>query len=137
MDQYVMDANALIAYLRGESGGDLVLERLEAAERGEEVIWMHALNLCEVYYDAYRSGGESVAGQLLEDVGELPLKFWRTMGRSLLLEAGRLKAAGGISLADAIAVGLANTKGAKLMTADHHELDLVEARGDGSFHWIR
>jgi len=137
MGNYVLDANALIAYLRAEPGGDLVQRRLEAAERGEDTIWMHMVNLCEVYYDAHRRGGVAVANQLLEDVRQLPVQIWRTMSRRLLQEAGRLKAVGRISLADAVAVALANTKGAKLITSDHHELDPVEARGDGKFYWIR
>ena len=55
----------------------------------------------------------------------------------ILRETGRLKAAGRISLADAFAVALANLKGGWLITADHHELDPVEVRGDGRFYWIR
>ena len=95
------------------------------------------LNLCEVYYDAYRQGGKRIADQLLRDVGKLPIRFVRTISRPLLQEAGRLKAAGRISLADAFAVALANLKGGRLITTDHHEFDPVEARGDGEFYWIR
>jgi len=137
VDHYVMDAGGLIAYLRKESGYDLVQTRLEMAQQGQEVIWMHVVNLCEVYYDVYRRGGKGMADQLLRDVYRLPIRFIQTISRSLLQEAGRLKANGGISLADAFAVALANLNNAKLITADHHELDIVETRGDGRFYWFR
>ncbi|MBI3919807.1 MAG: PIN domain-containing protein [Armatimonadetes bacterium] len=134
---YVLDASALIAYLRQEPGHEIVTRRLTAARKGQEILWMHAVNLCEVYYDALRRSGKALAEQLLMDVGGLPIRVCRTIGRPLLRESGRLKAVGGISLADALAVGLANLKGGRLVTADHHELDAVEQRGDGRFCWIR
>ena len=136
MNHYVMDAGGLITYLRREPGHHLVQIRLERAQQ-EETLWMHTVNLCEVYYDAYRRAGKGVADQLLKDVSGLPIRFVRTISRPLLREVGRLKAAGRISLADAFAVALANLNDGQVITADGHELDRVEARGDGSFYWIR
>ena len=100
MDHYVMDAGGLIAYLRYELGHDLVKTRLENSYLQKEMLWMHTVNLCEVYYDAYRQAGKDIADQLLEDVGKLPIHFVQTINIPLLKEAGRLKAAGRISLAD-------------------------------------
>lgn len=137
MDHYVMDASGLIAYLRQEPGHDLVQRRLESAQKQQEILWMHMVNLCEVYYDAYRRAGKGVADRLLKDVNKLPIHFVRAISRSLLQEVGRLKAAGRISLSDAFAVALANLKDGQVISADHHELDSVEARGDGRFYWIR
>ena len=45
----------------------------------------------------------------------MDMVFWK--------EAGKLKAGGRISLADAFAVTLAARDGATLLTSDHHEFD--------------
>lgn len=44
-----MDASAITAFLRVEAGNDIVEERL--LDPASTCI-MHAVNLCEVYYDA-------------------------------------------------------------------------------------
>ena len=61
MNEYVLDACALIAYLNGESGREKVEAVLEEAETGSAQVFMHRVNFYEVYYDAYRSGGPAVA----------------------------------------------------------------------------
>ena len=53
------------------------------------------------------------------------------------MEAGRLKATYRISLADSIALAEASVSGGILLTADHHELELVEKNENIVFHWIR
>ena len=55
---YVLDACALIAWLRDEAGADQVEALL--LDNGATVM-IHAVNLCEVYYDCLRSVGESRA----------------------------------------------------------------------------
>jgi PIN domain nuclease of toxin-antitoxin system len=47
----VIDASALIAFLRDEPGADVV-ENLFSAP---ETCYAHALNLCEVCYDFFRA----------------------------------------------------------------------------------
>lgn len=62
----VLDSSAVIAYLRGEPGK----ERVAAALLDDTTSCrMHAVNLCEVFYDTLRASGESVADQVL--------KIWR------------------------------------------------------------
>ena len=51
---YVIDACALIALINQESGCDVVRDLLKNAESGECHVKMHAVNLCEVYYDCFR-----------------------------------------------------------------------------------
>ena len=43
----------------------------------------------------------------------------------------------GISLADSIALAEAAVIGGHLITADHHELDIVERNESVRFFWIR
>ena len=47
------------------------------------------------------------------------------------------KAFSRISLADAVALGLASTRQAPLATSDHHEFEPIEAAGSSRFLWIR
>jgi len=58
---HVMDACALIAFLRDEPGADIVTNLLRDAEAGQATIYMNSLNLLEVYYDAYRVDGKQKA----------------------------------------------------------------------------
>jgi predicted nucleic acid-binding protein len=55
----------------------------------------------------------------------------------IFAEAGRLKASYKISLADAIALAEASVSGGALLTADHHEFDVVEKNEKFQFQWIR
>ena len=55
----------------------------------------------------------------------------------IFLEAGRLKATYRISLADSIALAEAIVSDGILLTADHHEFDLIETSEEIKFLWIR
>ena len=52
MNLYAMDGCALLAFLRGEPG-DLVVAGLLA--ESNNVCRVHAISLCEVYYDTLRT----------------------------------------------------------------------------------
>ncbi len=58
MKTYVLDACALIAYLRDESGGE-VLESMLAEENKRFLL--HGVTLGEVYYDSLRTVGKASA----------------------------------------------------------------------------
>lgn len=60
----VIDASALIAFLRDESGADVV----ENAPTGAETRYAHALNLCEVYYDIFRASNRDTAEAAISDL---------------------------------------------------------------------
>lgn len=131
---YVFDASAMVAYLRDEPGADLV----EAAllDAGNDC-FAHAINLCEVFYDFYRSNGELAAHEAISDLraasvierADLDTTFWH--------EVGRLKARGKVSLADCFCITLTLRTGARLLTTDHHELDSIAAQGICPITFIR
>lgn len=132
---YILDACAIIAYLRGEPGADAVSAVL--VDSTHECV-VHALNLCEVYYDFYRASGETAARDAMRDIfslgvqlrNDLSIEFWQT--------AGALKAkVRRVSLADCFAVTLAQTVGGTVLTSDHHEFDPLAAQGICSFAFIR
>lgn len=131
---YVLDACAMIAFLKGEAGADVVENALLDAN-GRCVA--HAINLCEVYYDFHRAGGESAADGALVDMRTLGLAERDDIDEPFWKEAGKLKAAGKISLADCFAVTLTNRVGGTLLTSDHHELDRIAAAGTCSITFIR
>ena len=54
----VFDAAALIAYPRDEPGAEVIEAHLI---RGGSELYVHALNLCEVYYDLLRASDEESA----------------------------------------------------------------------------
>jgi PIN domain nuclease of toxin-antitoxin system len=62
---YVLDACAMIAWLSNEHGADVV-DR--AVRDVNSQCLAHAINLCEVFYDAYRNAGEAQAQSLLSDL---------------------------------------------------------------------
>lgn len=81
----VIDASALIAFLRDEPGADVV----ENAMAGPEKCYAHALNLCEVYYDFFRASNQDTAERAISDLASLGIEertdmdseFWRDVGR--------------------------------------------------------
>jgi hypothetical protein len=69
---FVLDASAMIAYLRDEPGAGRVSEALLDPD-GQCIA--HVLNLCEVFYDFQRGNSGKLVGKL---VGETPGNSWET-----------------------------------------------------------
>lgn len=137
MKRYVLDACALLALLRNESGADIVAAALNAANKGEAEIIMHKANLLEVYYDLYRSLSPKSADLILSEVLKRPIIINSEITNQIFLEAGRLKASYKISFADSFALAQTLISGGELLTSDHHEFDLIENRENINFCWIR
>ena len=137
MKYYVLDACALVALLQDEAGADKVAEVINAAHNGEATISMNKLNLLEVYYNAYRSLGREQANTMLVEFKKQSVIIHHEISDEVFLEAGRLKATYKVSLADSIALAEASVSGGELLTADHHEFDMVEKNEEIRFYWIR
>jgi hypothetical protein len=105
---YILDASAMIAYLRAESGGLLVRDVLLDPAH---VCFAQAINLCEVYYDFSPSFCQRVG---------VPKATQRR-----------------ISLADCFGVTLTKTVHGTLLSADHHEFDSLAAAGQCTVASIR
>ena len=134
---YVLDACALTALFKKEDGVDEVVAIYKKAVAGEIKLVMNKLNLLETYYDQYRSIGKSVADKSLASVKKSPIVIISEISDAVFAEAGRLKASYRISLADSIALAEASVSDGTLLTADHHELDMVEKKERIKFYWIR
>jgi len=134
MDGYLLDACALIALLNDEAGA----ERVEAIVTGDIPVYMSAINALEVAYDAVRrSGDNNSAAVTLHVVSNANVVILWALTETEWLAAARWKARGRLSLADAIALAIAETRNLKLVSADHHELDPLEAQGLIQVEWLR
>ncbi len=120
---YIIDACAVIALLTGEAGNTLVAQLLADPNN---LCYIHAVNLCEVYYDAVRrtdvaTARQDIAALLTSGLvlrTDLDTAFWQNVGE-LKVNPGKL------SLADCFALALAQQENGILVTSDHHEFDPV------------
>lgn len=132
---YVLDACAMLAFLGGESGADVVENAL--LEAGSRCV-AHSINLCEVFYVVCRKGGETAAREAVADFRAAGVAEHSDFDEAFWLEVGRLKAVQiKVSLADCCAIVLTNRVGGTLLTSDHHELDPVAAAGICNITFIR
>lgn len=122
-----MDANAVTAFLRGEAGQEVVAARLTDPDA---VNVIHAVNLCEVYYDALRMGGQAAAEEAIARTYAVGVQLRDDMDPAFWQSVGQLKVnPGKVALADCFALALAIRLGATMVTSDHHELDAVVPLG--------
>ena len=135
--KYIVDACALIAFLYDEQGADKMQAVLEAAYAGTVDVFMHKLNVLEVYYNIFKAEGKDNAQLFYSQMNELPITIINSISDSTFWEAGRLKATYRMSLADAIAVAESSTIKAALLTSDHHEFDVIDEKEEIEFMWIR
>lgn len=129
---FVMDACSLIAFLRGETGSEDVEQHLLFAD-----CVVHALNLCEVYYDFLRAAEEHTATAAIADLLSIGLTVSEDLDLPFWQSAGRLKAVHRISLADSFAVALAIRYDGVLITSDHHEFDALDEQNICKIHFFR
>ena len=134
---YIFDACALIALLSKEEGYKNVSKILEEAKTKETRVVMNKINLYEVYYNIYKTYDEESAKIFLNEIKKSPININNEITDEIIIEAGRLKGKYKMSLADSI--GLAETiiSGGTFVTADHHELDIVDRKEEIDFYWIR
>jgi PIN domain nuclease of toxin-antitoxin system len=110
---YVLDACTLIAFLRREQGADLVRSLLRDRNN---VCQIHAINLCEVYYDIIRVADEATAQAAVADTHSIGLIVREDMDPLFWQAAGKLKAQRRLSLADCFAVALADRVGGEQLS---------------------
>jgi predicted nucleic acid-binding protein len=130
----VLDACAMIALLKAEPGEDVVWSHLLDPDN---TCYAHSLNLCEVYYQFRRNVGGAAADAAIEDLRYLGVVERSDFDEAFWKDAGGLKAGGGISLADCVAVALTKRLGGTVLTSDHNEFDPVAASGICPVTFIR
>ena len=136
VDRYVFDACALIAYLNDEIGAKVVEDLVALALQERVQLYVAAVNVYELFYDCLKRDA-ATAVQLVGDIYSLPLTGVEVLDRALMQRAGGFKVAYRISLADSVALGLAQQLDAYVVSSDHHEFDQVDHDGKARFYWIR
>lgn len=117
MKTIILDACALIAYMRQEEGASLVYRELKDSQTK---VLLHVINFYEVYYNTLRQ--QLALAHLLSDfVKKAGIQIYSRMDKRIMEEGAKLKVHYRMSLADSIALGLASKLDATLLTADRHE----------------
>ena len=98
---------------------------------------MSVINAYEDCYDAARQSGFDEGVKLYQDIQKLPMTIISQIEEELVKHAIHFKITYKVSVADSIALGLAKSRNATLVTADHHEFDPIEKANDLKFSWIR
>ena len=102
---YVLDTSAILAHIEDEEGSDDVDNLLIKAETGEVEIYAAFVSLTEVFYITIQEKDESEALERIKLIQSLAVRFIESY-EDLNLEAGKLKAANRISLADSYIAAL-------------------------------
>jgi PIN domain nuclease of toxin-antitoxin system len=138
--KYVLDACAILAFLDQEAGGDKVYELFRQAEIKQVTLYMNIVNVMEVTYNRIQkkgSAGMKIFTEFMEIAPIHIVPLVSDITAPIFQEASRFKAQGGMSLADAILLATASCNNATVVTADHHELDIIEKNEHIPFFWIR
>jgi PIN domain nuclease of toxin-antitoxin system len=130
----VLDASAIIAFLRGESGAEIVRQYLET-EPPECMI--HAVNLCEVFYDFLKRSDEDAATLAIDTVRSIGVIVREDIDEAFWQQAGRYKVRFRMPLADAFVLSLADRFGAEIITSDHGDFEPVAQAGACHVIFIR
>ena len=137
MTRYVFDASAMIAFFNDENGAGVVEKLLDESSEGNCAVIMNKYNLLEIYYGYLQANGEAFAEKILKSIEESCIRIVDVLTDDILRQAGKLKVAYKISLADAMLLSQAAISGGIVVSSDHHELDAVARGGKIKFLWIR
>jgi PIN domain nuclease of toxin-antitoxin system len=113
------------------------VEKIIESSNNKKTIIMHTVNLFEVYYYVYKLYDEVSAIKFLDEIKNSPIQLRAEITDEIIINAGKLKKKYKLSLADAI--GLAETiiSSGSFVTADHHELDIIDKNENINFTWVR
>jgi predicted nucleic acid-binding protein len=134
---YIFDACALLALYKNEKGSDKIEALLDDALTGQTAIYMHSVNLIEVYYLFYRALGKEKADLIIEEIYKSPISFIDTIDTTIFSETSRLKAQYAIPLGDAIGLATAIKLRGSFVSADHSDLEKIEKAESVSIFWFR
>jgi len=131
----VFDSYAIIGYLENEMFSSRVEKILKQAREGTNLIYLHAIQLGEVYYITLREKGQDLADLAYARIRSFPLTYIEIIDEELLRTAAKLKAKYPISYADAFAAAMAVIKNAFLLTGDP-EFQALEKKENISIEWL-
>lgn len=124
----------MVAYLRGEPGGNIVAGLLVDPD---VTCYAHAMNLLEVYYETSRARGTLQARAAIDTLLADGVIVRRDFSRAFWEQIGELKARGRISIADCFCLMLARELGGEVYTSDRHEFTALIPLGICPINFIR
>lgn len=130
---HIVDASALIAYFKGEDGQDTFAELLKD---DRNVLAMHVVNLCEIYYGYLRSDGLEKAEEAWTKANAI-LAIIQSLDAQFVKRVGRWKVDHNLGLADAFAAAAAEENACPLVTTDRNDFGRVEQAGALQIVWLR
>jgi predicted nucleic acid-binding protein len=122
---YVLDTSALLTLIEDEAGAEQVQELLEKAQHGEVSLLFSFMSFMEVYYISLQERGLMEAQERTRLLAALPVLRVES-SEKLGVQAGALKSAHRLSVADAWIAALAQERNATLVHKDP-EFEQVEA----------
>jgi predicted nucleic acid-binding protein len=125
MKRMVLDASALISYFENRPGGDVVEEVLSGCIDGKTELFMSIVNWGEVYYSAWRAGGEDGARRLAAEISQFPIQLIDA-DFELTKSAAVLHAKYNLPYADCFAAALSKDWKAELVTGDR-DFEIVQS----------
>ena len=131
----MLDSYALIGYLEDEPFAEWLQQLLLSARNGRCRLYVHAIQLGEVYYITLREQGKKIADLAYARIKAFPITVIDHIDEKLLLSAASLKATFQVSYADAFAAALAGIYDAVLLTGDP-EFEALEEKGLLSIKWL-
>ncbi|MGH9510232.1 MAG: type II toxin-antitoxin system VapC family toxin [Terriglobales bacterium] len=117
MKNYVLDAQAVLAFCQGESGARTVEKLLLDSHSGRVALLMSVVNWGEVYYALAHKQGRQAADAWLQDFDRLPVELVG-VDREMAFAAAELKAKRRLPYADSFAAALAKLRNATVVTGD-------------------
>jgi uncharacterized protein len=132
---YVFDSYAVIGYLEDEPFAESMQNLLLSARKNQCKLFLHALQLGEVYYITLREQGKQIADLAYARIKDFPVSLIDTIDEKLLLSAASIKASFPLSYADAFAAATAQIHDAALLTGDP-EFKPLETERIISVRWL-
>lgn len=134
-NSFVLDSYAVIGFLENEPFSGRIEDLLVKAQRGRLRLYLHAIQLGEVYYITLREGSLHLAELAYARINALPVKIIKHIDERLLKEACTFKANYPISYADSFAAALASLNNCPLLTGDP-EFKAIEKDGLIQIQWL-
>ena len=117
MTTIILDAYAIMAFLKDEPGADTVRNLILKAEDGSIKLAMSIVNLGEVWYAIARTTSLEKADHYIQDIRGMAIEIVEA-DWPLTRQAAAFKAGGNIAYADCFAAALAKHREAELITCD-------------------
>jgi PIN domain nuclease of toxin-antitoxin system len=133
MNRFILDACAVLALLKEEQGIDVVKSVIDS----DDEILLHAVTVLEIYYNLINELGIENANLFFERIVQTKIKIIYEITEDAIKHAGYFKSKYKISLGDSFVLATAKLHNAKIVSSDHHELDIIEKLENMDFLWIR